>query len=48
MQITRISKNLSEAINTLEEILNNADGEALLENIKKFKQTKNPDELEIL
>ena len=47
MQITGISENLSTAISFLEDLLNNKDGEAVIENIKKYKKTKNTDEFEL-
>lgn len=40
MQTAQLSKNLSLAINCLEEILNNQDCEAVLETIKKYKEMK--------
>jgi len=48
MQITGISENLSTAITFLEEILNNKDGEAVIENIKNYKKTKNQEEFELI
>jgi|GEM_PF-3251957 len=40
MQAAGISKDLSMAINFLEEILNNKDSETVIETIKKYKETK--------
>ncbi len=41
MQTAEISKDLSTALHFLEEILNNKDGDAVIETIKKYKQMKN-------
>ncbi len=43
MQIMDISKDLSYAIDLVEEILNGNDGDVFLESIKKYKQTKELD-----
>lgn len=47
MQGTEISENLSAAINYLEELLNNKDGDTVIQNIKKYKKTRNPKALEV-
>ena len=41
MHTAEISKDLSTALNFLEEILNNKDSGAVIETIKKYKQMKN-------
>ena len=46
MQTTGISKDLSIAIDFLEELLNNKHSEMVIETIKKYKKTKNSDEIE--
>ncbi len=48
MQGTGITENLSAAINFLEDILNDHDGEAVIENIKQYKKTKNFDDIELI
>ncbi len=45
MRTTEISKDLSIAINFLEEILNNKNSEAVIETIKKYKQMKTSNEI---
>lgn len=45
MQTAQISKDLSLAINFLEDLLNNKDSEAVIETIKKYKQMKTSDSL---
>lgn len=45
MQTVGLSKDLSTAINFLEEILNNKDSEAVIETIKKYKQMKANNEI---
>ncbi len=40
MHTAQISKNLSMAINCLEEILNNQDCDTVFETIKKYKEMK--------
>ncbi|HSA07376.1 MAG TPA: hypothetical protein P5556_09370 [Candidatus Gastranaerophilales bacterium] len=41
MQTTGISKDLSLAINFLEELLNNKDSATIIETIKNYKESKN-------
>lgn len=41
------SRDLSAAIGYLEELLNNKDGESVIAAIKKYKQSQNPDEVEL-
>ena len=48
MQVTGISENLSAAISFLEDILNNNDGETVIQNIKKYKQTNNAEDIELI
>jgi len=48
MQGTSLTENLSLAITYLEEILNNNDSDAVLENIKKYKKTKNFEEIDLI
>ena len=47
MQAINPSKNLSLAINYLEEALNEQDGKILLDTIKKYKETKSSDCYEV-
>lgn len=48
MQATGHQESLSIAINFLEDILNASNGEIILENIKKFKQTSGSEEIELI
>ena len=49
MQTTiNVSKDLTSAIDIVEEILNSKDGEAFIDSLKKYKQTKEIDDEALL
>jgi hypothetical protein len=45
MYTTKISAELGAAISILEDLLNTPDGEAFIENIKKYKKTRSLNEI---
>ena len=47
MQATKLSGNLSIAINCLEDVLNQNDGESIIDSIKQYKEDKNLDKIEL-
>lgn len=47
MQVLENKDSITLAISFLEEILNTKDGDTVIKNIKKFKESNNLDEIEI-